>query len=107
MGLFFWKKNKKKTKLTEEEVDQLKEQLDEKMGDFRTIYHDLVEAGGSELPEDILESVSGGLVRIAVTTPPWYEKDGTPTCWAPESGKNAYDQTQSSKSDTDRPAGSS
>lgn len=101
MGLFFWKKNKKKAKLTEEEVDQLKEQLDEKMGDFRTIYHDLVEAGGSELPEDILESVSGGLVRIAVTTPPWYDKDGKPTCWAPESQQNAYEQSQSN-TDGDR-----
>ena len=72
MGLFNWKKNSKKAKLTEEEVDQLKEQLDEKMGEFRTIYHDLVEAGGSELPEDILESVSGGLIARAITTPDMY-----------------------------------
>ena len=72
MGLFNWKKNSKKAKLTEEEVDQLKEQLDEKMGEFRTIYHDLVEAGGSELPEDILESVSGGLRPKAITTPDMY-----------------------------------
>ncbi|MBO4802498.1 MAG: hypothetical protein J5545_11660 [Bacteroidaceae bacterium] len=72
MGLFNWKKNSKKAKLTEEEVDQLKEQLDEKMGEFRTIYHDLVEAGGSELPEDILESVSGGLIAKAITTPDMY-----------------------------------
>ena len=69
MGLFFWKKNKKKAKLTEEEIDQLKEQLDEKMGEFKTLYHDLVEAGGSELPEDILDSVSGGFPPVTITTP--------------------------------------
>ena len=60
MGLLNWKKNSKKAELSREEIDQLKEQLDEKMGEFKTIYHDLVEAGGTELPEDILESVSGG-----------------------------------------------
>ena len=72
MGLFFWKKNKKKAKLTEEEIDQLKEQLDEKMGEFRTIYHHFAEAGGSELPEDILDSVSGGFPPVTITTPPGY-----------------------------------
>ena len=83
MSLFFWKKNKKKANLSEEEVEQLKEQLDEKMGEFRTTYHDFVEAGGSELPEDILESVSGGLSRPAVTTPPWF-KYGDPQATPPE-----------------------
>ena len=75
MGLLNWKKNSKKAELSREEIDQLKEQLDEKMGEFKTIYHDLVEAGGTELPEDILESVSGGLARIPVTTPDMYNKE--------------------------------
>lgn len=77
MGLLNWKKNSKKAELSREEIDQLKEQLDEKMGEFKTIYHDFVEAGGTELPEDILESVSGGLAPIPVTTPDMY---GT---WSP------------------------
>ena len=72
MGLFNWKKNSKKAELSREEIDQLKEQLDEKMGEFKTIYHDLVEAGGTELPEDILESVNGGLAPIPITTPDMY-----------------------------------
>lgn len=77
MGLLNWKKNSKKAELSREEIDQLKEQLDEKMSEFKTIYHDFVEAGGTELPEDILESVNGGLPRIPVTTPDMY---GT---WSP------------------------
>lgn len=72
MGLLNWKKNSKKAELSREEIDQLKEQLDEKMGEFKTIYHDFVEAGGTELPEDILDSVSGGLAPIPVTTPDMY-----------------------------------
>ena len=87
MGLFFWKKNKKIAKLTKEEIDQLKEQLDEKMGEFRTIYHDLVEAGGTELPEDILDSVSGGVAPLPATTPNMWDADGNPTPWAPSSAQ--------------------
>ena len=69
MGLFFWKK-KKDEKLTQAEIEQLKDQLKVKMEEFRAIYKQLVESGETELPEDILESVAGGFGPIVPTTPP-------------------------------------
>ena len=45
---------------TKQEVEQLKQQLNEKVGEFRDIYNKVVEMGGEELPEDILEAVTGG-----------------------------------------------
>ena len=42
-------------------VEQLKQQLDDKMDEFRTIYNKLMEFGGVELPEDFLDMVNGGI----------------------------------------------
>ena len=68
MGLLFGKKSNKKTELSKEEIDQLKQQLSGKLDEYRAIYKQLVDAGGIELPEEILESVTGGL-PIGMT--PW------------------------------------
>ena len=43
-----------------QEIEQLKQQLNEKVGEFRDIYNKVVEMGGEELSEDILDSVTGG-----------------------------------------------
>ena len=59
--LFFWGKKKSKTaKLSREAIDRLKQQLDEKMDEYRAIYNKLVDLGGAELPEEILDTVTGG-----------------------------------------------
>ena len=58
------------TNLSRQEIDQLKQQLDEKMAEFRAIYHQLIEAGGVELPEDILDKVAGGIVPVIPTSSP-------------------------------------
>ena len=68
MGIFNGKKNDKKAELSKEEIDQLKQQLSGKIAEYRAIYKQLVDAGGIELPEEILESVTGGL-PIGMT--PW------------------------------------
>ena len=58
------------TNLSRQEIDQLKQQLDEKMAEFRAIYHQLIEAGGVELPEDILDKVAGGIIPSIPTRSP-------------------------------------
>lgn len=58
------------TNLSRQEIDQLKQQLDEKMAEFRAIYHQLIEAGGVELPEDILDKVAGGIIPKIPTLSP-------------------------------------
>ena len=67
---------------TKQEVEQLKQQLNEKVGEFRDIYNKVVERGGEELPEDILDTVTGGSPCINPTkgpsanpTPPSAEED--------------------------------
>ncbi|MBO4564047.1 MAG: hypothetical protein J5720_01275 [Bacteroidaceae bacterium] len=49
-------------KLSESEIEQLKQELKEKKEEVRSLYNKLVEAGGTELPDDILEAVAGGIL---------------------------------------------
>ena len=77
MGLFFGKKSDKKAELSKEEIEQLKQQLDAKMAEYRAIYKQLVESGGAELPESILESVTGGLLHIVPTPSPPNKKEAS------------------------------
>ena len=62
MELFSWKKKKgdKKVELSQEEIEELKKQLKAKMEEYKTIYDQLLDVGGTELPEDVLDVVSGG-----------------------------------------------
>ena len=48
-------------KLSESEIEQLKQELAEKKEEFRSVYTKFIEAGGTELPDDILEAVAGGV----------------------------------------------
>ena len=67
------------TKLTNEEIEQLKQQLKEKQEEVNAIYNQLVEAGVVPLPDDFLDSVAGGIV--VPTRLPSYasESELTPT----------------------------
>ena len=53
-------KNGSETKLSESEIEQLKQELEQKKEEFRSLYNELIEAGVTELPEDILDQVAGG-----------------------------------------------
>lgn len=57
-------------KLSQKEIGQLKQQLGEKMDEYRAIYSKMVEKGEVELPEDVLSTVSGGVIPIFPTQPP-------------------------------------
>ena len=46
--------------LTDEEIEQLKQQLKEKTAEVRAIYDKLMEAGAIEVPDDYLDQVAGG-----------------------------------------------
>lgn len=46
--------------MTKEQIDQLKQQLNEKLAEVKEIYNQLVEAGEAPLPDDILDVVGGG-----------------------------------------------
>ena len=46
--------------LSNEEIEQLKQQLKEKEEEVKVIYDKLVEAGVVPLPDDFLDDVSGG-----------------------------------------------
>ena len=43
-----------------QEVEQLKQQLNEKVGEFHDIYNKVLEKGGEDLSDDILDAVTGG-----------------------------------------------
>lgn len=56
--------NKKKSsdkKLSDSEIEQLMQQLEEKKEEYKSLYNKLVEAGCTELPDDILDIVAGGV----------------------------------------------
>ena len=57
-------------KPTNPEIEQLKQQLNEKVGEFRDIYNKVLEKGGEELSDDILEAVTGGNLGAIPTYPP-------------------------------------
>jgi len=46
--------------LTNQEIEQLKQQLKEKTEEIRVIYDQLIEAGAMEVPDDYLDGVAGG-----------------------------------------------
>ena len=56
--------------LTNQEIEQLKQQLKEKQEEIRVIYDQLVDAGAVPLPDDFLDSVAGGFPIPSV--PPSY-----------------------------------
>ena len=67
------------TKLTKEEIEQLKQQLKEKQEEVNAIYDQLVEAGVVPLPDDFLDGVAGGIhvpTRVPSHAP---ESELTPT----------------------------
>ena len=64
-----------------QEIEQLKQQLNEKVGEFRDIYNKVLEKGGEELPDDILNAVTGGII--------FHASQGS---WSP----NASDSTDNS-----------
>ncbi|MBO4802353.1 MAG: hypothetical protein J5545_10915 [Bacteroidaceae bacterium] len=85
MELFSWKKKNgdKKVELSQEEIEELKKQLKAKMEEYKTIYDQLLEVGGTELPEDVLDVVSGGSDPI--------HNGGRPSA-APSYNFNYYDE---------------
>ena len=50
--------------LTEQEIEQLKQQLKEKQEEAKAIYDQLVEAGVVPLPDDFLDEVAGGYTTL-------------------------------------------
>ena len=65
MALFF-KKKSGKAELTNEEIEQLKQQLKQKTEEIKEIYNKLVEAGVVPIPDDFLENVAGGVSMPAI-----------------------------------------
>ena len=61
MATFFKKQSDKKTELTEQEIEQLWQQITEKIQEARDIYNQLMDAGAFPLDEDDLDQVSGGV----------------------------------------------
>jgi len=55
--------------LTNEEIEQLKQQLKEKQEEVKAIYDKLIEAGVVEVPDDLLDGVAGG----EITYDPHYD----------------------------------
>ena len=53
--------------ISPQEIEELKKQMKEKTEEIRAIYSKLVEAGAVPLPDDILETIAGGLTP---TSPP-------------------------------------
>ena len=48
------------TTLSNEQIEQLKQQLKEKQEEIKVIYDKLIEAGVVPLPDDFLDNVAGG-----------------------------------------------
>ena len=67
-------KNGSKTKLSESEIEQLKQELEQKKEEFRSLYTELIEAGGTELPDDILDAIAGGVPLVPSMNGNGYEK---------------------------------
>ena len=50
--------------LTNDQIEQLKQQLKEKQEEIKVIYDQLIEAGTVEMPDDFLDGVAGGFGPI-------------------------------------------
>ena len=61
--------------LTNEQIEQLQQQLKEKTKEVKDIYDQLVEAGVSPLPDDFLDDISGGK---ATSRPSYWRKPEDP-----------------------------
>ena len=63
-------------KLTNEEIEQLKQELKEKTEEIKAINDKLVEAGEAPLPDDFLDTIVGGRDRdctipeVTIVLPP-------------------------------------
>ena len=64
--------------LTNEEIELLKQQLEEKKKEIDLIYDKLVEAGVVPLPDDFLDEVSGGNRTYGPVAPSPTPSDRTP-----------------------------
>ena len=58
--------------LTNEQIEQKKQLLEEKMKQMKAIYDELVEAGAMELPDDALDNAAGGSFRPTHLVPLLY-----------------------------------
>lgn len=56
--------------LSNEEIEQLMRQLQEKTEEIKAIYGKLVEAGAVPLPDDFLDEIAGGSKPTAPPLPP-------------------------------------
>ena len=63
--------------LSNEEIEQLQQQLKEKQEEVKEIYDKLVEAGVVPLPDDFLDGVAGGF-PIPTSNPSYSQKAPTP-----------------------------
>ena len=63
--------------LSNEEIEQLQQQLKEKQEEVKEIYDKLMEAGGVPLPDDFLDGVAGGF-PIPTSNPSYSQKAPTP-----------------------------
>ena len=52
------------TTLSNEQIEQLKQQLKEKQEEVKAIYDKLIEAGVVPLPDDFLDNVAGGYTTL-------------------------------------------
>ena len=55
--------------LTNEQIEQKKQLLEEKMKEMKAIYDELVEAGAIELSDDDLDQAAGGSFKPEILTP--------------------------------------
>ena len=69
--------------LTNEQIEQLLQQLKEKTEEVKAIYNQLVEAGVSPLPDDILDDISGG---SCTSRPSYMKKTKDPYDYAKDRG---------------------
>ena len=53
--------------MTNEQIEQKKQLLAEKMKEVKALYDELVEAGAIEIPEEALGEVDGGIQATIVT----------------------------------------
>ena len=55
--------------LTEEQIKQKKQLLEEKLKEMKALYNELVEAGALELSEDDLDKAAGGFHTFSSVVP--------------------------------------
>ena len=58
--------------MTNQEIEQKKKLLADKMKQMKAIYDELVEAGSMEISEDELDQIGGGFGGIFATIAGWF-----------------------------------